>query len=319
MGQIASIRALLTWESSNELPITEEIPWPHIPLNDDLYFLGEEHIKFLKAQSGIKDDEALKAHILTVQQEAYHNVHPYPCIRRFQFVKYKITQYPAYRDLLALGKTRSGALFLDIGCCAGTDIRKVVADGYPHSQVIASDIRPEFWELGHKLFRSNTRTFPVAFIPGDALDPSFLDVAPPSTSPQTPLPPLPTLTSLSPLHGRLSAIHASSVFHLFDEAKQLTLARGLASLLSSEPGSIIFGAHSARPEKGVRVEALAPDSQHVPIFSHGPESWKDLWEKEVFSEGQVRVWVELKEVERPDMQHWDISKFWVLVWSVTRL
>jgi len=28
---------------------------------------------------------------------------------------------------------------------------------------------------------------------------------------------------------------------------------------------------------------------------------------------------ELKEVQRPDMRHWDISKFWALILSLTRL
>ncbi len=41
MSQIASIRILLARKSINEVHIhtTKELPWPHIPLDDDLYFL----------------------------------------------------------------------------------------------------------------------------------------------------------------------------------------------------------------------------------------------------------------------------------------
>ena len=54
----------------------------------------------------------------------------------------KIARLYAYKDLLKLGKERPGALFLDIGCCVGCDVRKPVADGFPVDQVIASDLHP---------------------------------------------------------------------------------------------------------------------------------------------------------------------------------
>ena len=60
----------------------------------------------------------------------------------------KVSRYPAYKDLLQLGKERPNALFLDIGCGVGNDTRKVVADGFPAKQVIASDLFPgEYIEL----------------------------------------------------------------------------------------------------------------------------------------------------------------------------
>ena len=65
----------------------------------------------------------------------------------------------SYPNLLEIGKTRKGAIFLDIGCCSekswhhysllvrnayilivGTDARKLIADGYPLEQVITSDL-----------------------------------------------------------------------------------------------------------------------------------------------------------------------------------
>ena len=75
----------------------------------------------------------------------------------------------------------------------------------------------EFWSVGHKLFKSTPETFPVKFIAGDIFDEAFLETAPVTTrTPASPPPALPSLNALTPLHGRLSAIHASSFFHLFN-------------------------------------------------------------------------------------------------------
>ncbi len=89
-------------------------------------------------------------------------VHPYHCIRGFGFAKcefiiarakrllvaelpsyrLKISRFPAYQALLALGRERPGALFLDMACCVGNDVRKAITDGFPASQALASDLHP---------------------------------------------------------------------------------------------------------------------------------------------------------------------------------
>ena len=66
-----------------------------------------------------------------------------------------------YRDLLKIGKSRRGAIYLDIGSCGknrhlsiflkiltyffitivGNDARKLVADGFPLDQIVTSDLR----------------------------------------------------------------------------------------------------------------------------------------------------------------------------------
>ncbi|OBZ78831.1 hypothetical protein A0H81_00364 [Grifola frondosa] len=182
----------------------------------------------------------------------------------------------------------------------GMMFERQLRDGFPIQNVVASDLHPGFWEAGHKLFNSTPDTFPVPFVAGDAFNPDHLEIVPPFYSPpHTPVPKLSELTSLNPLRGHVSAIHASSFFHLFDEAKQLHLAKALAGLLSPEPGSIILGAHGGRPEKGYRVEALGSNWRGVQMFCHSPESWIELWEEQVFKKGTVKVEAKLYEVIVP--------------------
>ena len=41
------------------------------PLDDTLYKIDDQALQFMREQTGIQDEEALKKHILSVQAEAY--------------------------------------------------------------------------------------------------------------------------------------------------------------------------------------------------------------------------------------------------------
>ncbi len=179
----------------------------------------------------------------------------------------------------------------------------------------------EFWNLGHKLFCSTNSTFPAKFVPGDILNSDHLDVAPVlyaaiDTS-DTPTPLLSTLTSLNPLRGHVSAIHAGAFFHLFTEEQQTHIARALAGLLSPEPGSMIVGTQSGAHEKGIRAIQRAPNMSSLSQFCHCPESWTELWDGQVFKKGTVKVDTELIKFES-EMATTQLD-YHYLSWSVTRL
>ncbi|KAI0666275.1 hypothetical protein C8Q78DRAFT_1083214 [Trametes maxima] len=287
------------------------------PLDASLYSLQDAELKFMQTETRIDDEEELRDHVMQIQAEAYA-VFPFPCIRRFAFLKVMISKSEAYKDLIKLGKTRDGAILLDIGCCFGQDARKAAADGFPAEQIIASDLYAQYWDLGHKLFRSTKNTFPATFIPGDAFDPAHLAIVPPIYATGTELgstPALATLTSLNPLHGHISAIHASLFFHLFNEEQQLHLAHALGGLLSPLPGSMILGVHRGAPEKRQCSFPLGPDGAAFSMFAHCPESWTELWDGQVFKKGTVKVATQL--VEDPVTTGGDI--FYLMRWCVTRL
>ena len=59
----------------------------HEPLLEASYSsITPEELDFVREQTGIQDDIALREHILNVQAEAFQ-IHPYPCIRHFAFIK----------------------------------------------------------------------------------------------------------------------------------------------------------------------------------------------------------------------------------------
>jgi len=307
------------------------------PLNPDFYNLRQDESTFFQKLTGITDENELKSHIISVQAKAYE-IYGYPCIRAFSFTRLKIARIPGYRDALELLEQRENPILLDIGCCFGNDIRKAVLDGWPVQNVIASDLNPGFWDCGHELFKSTVQSFPAAFVAGDIFDPAFLAPCEPEAiiggnyPASTPMTPLKDLRSLTPLQGKISAIYASAFFHLFNEERQLQVAQRLASLLSLEKGSVIFGQHGALPVKGLRTEAPTIKGEEAPkdlMFCHSPDSWKQMWIENVFGgadgKGSERIKVEadLIEVERKDLRDGTPAAadrhFWLLNWCVTRI
>ncbi|KAG0693855.1 hypothetical protein DFH29DRAFT_1084075 [Suillus ampliporus] len=77
--------------------------------------------------------------------------------------------------------------------------------------------------------------------------------------------------------GKLTAIHASSIFTCFLRSNRASLVRGLAALLSPAPGSIAFGTHGGLPKQGIIWEDVL--GEKVEVYCHDPESWNKLWEE----------------------------------------
>ncbi|KAG2132765.1 hypothetical protein DEU56DRAFT_439609 [Suillus clintonianus] len=283
------------------------------PLDESHYSLRPKDAAFYKKLTGIEDDVALKQHILNVQQKAY-KVAPYGSILLLSFLRRNLSELPAYQQIVRIGRTRKNPLLLDIGCCFGNVLREAVFDGFPASGAIGSDLHQELWDLGHELFKSSPETFPGHFVGGDAFDPEILAVAPPATA-AVPIPDLNNLTSLNPLHGCFSVIHATAFFHLFKEDRQLHLARAFAGLLSAESGSVILGAHVGAQEKGTVNKVF--NGVEVDMFAHDPESWIAMWDGEVFQKGTVKVEAELRQETygAVETDGHPLSLFW----SVTRL
>jgi hypothetical protein len=189
----------------------------------------------------------------------------------------------------------------------------------PSSVLIAREshsIVTGFWDLGHKLFRTTPETYPAKFLAGDAFDDAHLSLTAPV--PSGPPPTVASVNTLTELRGHISAIHASSLFHLFNEEKQLELGKRLAALLDPRPGSIIFGSHGGMPVKG------QPSATFRRMFCHSPESWIQLWEEQIFEKGQVKVNAALWELNVISEKEGTASvdngtKFHWLSWSVERL
>ncbi|KAJ4490239.1 hypothetical protein J3R30DRAFT_3420182 [Lentinula aciculospora] len=269
--------------------------------------VDSEDLLLLQTLTGIFNGKELEEHVLAVQNRA-NRIHNYPCIGLFVFTKFNIKLSPNYQQILSLIRTHQDAIFLDVGCCVGNALRKVVADGWPVENTIGNDLYKEFWDIGHELFKSTPESFPAGFIGGDIFDDAIL--APPIAHPDDPNPDtvnLRDLTFLTPLRHRVSAIYVCNVFHLFNAGKQFELARRLASMLTRQPGSTIFGSHGVIPAQR-SVTDVAPDS------FHSAKSFANMW-NEVFEVGSVEIsW---KTKVKPQRRLSVLGEWDIIWWSVT--
>ncbi|CEL56280.1 hypothetical protein RSOLAG1IB_07696 [Rhizoctonia solani AG-1 IB] len=283
-------------------------------LDESLYHLDADQLRFFQVTTNIADPGEIKQHILAIQSEAFR-IFPYPCIRYFMFTKLKVARYPIYAHVLEYGRTHADAIFLDMACCFGNDARKAALDGYPLENIVATDLRRDFWDQGFKLFKDDPTLFPVPFLEGDIFSMQLLNLDAPRSIER---PKVPQLKSLTELLGHVSIIHASAFFHLFSEDDQKNIAERCVALLSVEPGSTIFGSHNGAPEPGVYTGIGAPDRE---MFCHSPESWRELWIG-LFGERKINVIATLEHNEAgaqfvgPSLLE---RKKYAMIWSVTVL
>ncbi|KAJ1306497.1 hypothetical protein OPQ81_007499 [Rhizoctonia solani] len=283
-------------------------------LDDSLFSLEPDELQFFQVATSISDPSAIKHHVLAIQAEAF-KIFPYPCIRIFMFTKLKVSRYPIYAQVLEYGRTHLDAIFLEMACCFGNDARKAALDGYPVENIVATDLRRDFWDLGFKLFKDDPTLFPVPFLQGDIFSAQLLDLESTGSSKR---PKLSELKSLTELQGHVSIIHASAFFHLFSEDDQRKLAKRCIALLNTEPGSIIFGSHNGAPEPGIYTDLGGPSHR---MFCHSPDSWRELW-TELFGERKVNVVATLEENEAGMKLVGPAppgKKKYAMIWSVTVL
>ena len=270
-----------------------------------------------------------QAHIKRIRDLAYAE-HKYPCLGRFRFLDLDMSAHPMYAHIVALFQDAPGSpdmpKFLDLGCCLGQDLRKLIFDIscepshdalekfisiggasiVPH--LFASDIIPQFIELSYGLFNDESIIPRSQFLsPVDIFDSS-------STNP------------LRKLDGRVNVLHVGAVFHLFNLEQQRDVGRGCLRLLSPEghyvststaatgddntweggdkavnwsKTALIFG------EQVANVQPTETERQSGGMrFRHNEESWRRMWEELVGEEKWRGVVTGIRAVSRMEKRSW---------------
>lgn len=203
----------------------------------------------LEHYSGIAVDK-VEDHVVSIHDEAWE-IFPYPCIGNYRFLTLTLRtfeQYPEIRERLQRGER-----LLDLGCCFGQEIRQLVADGAPAENLYGCDLREEYMELGHKLFRDKD-TLKSTFITADILDPSSL---------------------LTQFKGHFDMVFAGSFFHLWGYSDQLQVSKLVAKLLCPKQGSVIFG----RQVGSINGTELGDFATTGRMLQHNVESFTKMWQE----------------------------------------
>ena len=168
---------------------------------------------------------------------------------------------PIYNNIVSAGRASEGSIFVDVGCnsellaqrlkldfraqqpeTVGTDVRRLILDGYPAADVYGCDLHGGFIDLGYKLYRDKS-TCPIVFFAADMF--SLLQERDGLVTNEKD-----GLTTLRGLEGRVKHLYGGLLFHLFNEETQTQVARVFSKLISRKPGSVIFGTHIGREPAG---------------------------------------------------------------------
>ena len=193
-----------------------------------------------------------------LQREKAWKIHPYPCVGRFRFLDLSISLHPLYPTVLArLRNSSPPQTLLDLGCCFGQDIRRLVADGASGENLYGADLRLDFLELGYELFRDKG-TLKAHFLEGDVFEE---DAAAESGK------------ELSKLDGKIDIIYAASFLHLFAWEEQVRVGIRMVRLMTED--SLVFGRQVGTTKPG--VYARRTDKSRT-RYSHDPDTFQKLWD-----------------------------------------
>ncbi|KAG9997139.1 hypothetical protein KCU78_g17100, partial [Aureobasidium melanogenum] len=247
----------------------------------------------LETYCKIPSDEVVP-HVLKIREKAWE-VFPYPCIGGFRFLDMPLAGFDAYPEIVRRLKSGNDK-YLDLGCCFGQDIRRLVADGVPHEALIGSDLHQGFLDLGYDLFKDK-ETLRTKFIAADVFE---------------------AQSKLTPLEGNIDILHTSSFFHLFGYEGQKKVARRVVQLLKPKKDSLLVGRQVGNI-KAHEEESSASGSGNM--FLHNVESWKQMW-KEIGEETgtQWKVEATLEEWSLPrEKASWHREGTKRIFFSVRRL
>ena len=176
---------------------------------------------------------------------------PYPCIGQFRFLDLSIGIHTLYPEILSR-LTSGNQKYLDLGCCFGQDIRRLVKDGAVAENLYGADLRLDFIQLGYKLFL-DSETLKSSFIEGDVFDPD---------------------SKLTDLEGQIDVLHTAAFFHLFGLEDQKKVARRVVKLLKPQKDSLLVGRQVGNIKGGEFPHRTNPSQI---MYRHNAQTWQQLW------------------------------------------
>ncbi|KAI0545618.1 hypothetical protein F4679DRAFT_560611 [Xylaria curta] len=221
---------------------------------------------------------------------------PFPCLGTFEFLDLTLsTRNRVYPRLLS--RLQAGATFLDVGCCLGQDIRKLIFDGVPAENVAGAELRQGYIDLGYDLFRDR-ETLASEMHQANVLDD-------------------PTVAPWPQLLGRFDIVNFSFVLHCFSRDKQVVMfEQGIRVLKAGKLGTTIMGMASGANESHMSMW------HGEGVFIHNPETFRNLiQEVEEKTKTKWKVEVELDNyINHSEPKYgWIGPKMRRLVWEMTRI
>jgi hypothetical protein len=173
---------------------------------------------------------------------------------------------PFYQRLLELLKTSPTGGFLDAGyagCCFAQEFRFLANQSLPHSRLSGCDLERVFIDLGYRLFLDEG-TQGAKFVTGN------LAVPDESTYQSGPL--------TQEQSGKMMAVFASSLFHMWDFENQLLVAKRMVAMCEDRPGVMITGRQLGSYLGGhYPMTGMRKDGDKFKHYWHNEQTIRGFW------------------------------------------
>ncbi|KAJ3090044.1 hypothetical protein HK100_007571, partial [Physocladia obscura] len=232
--------------------------------------------KWFKEYTGITDDAQVAALIEQTVTTTSASHHLYKCIEARRFVIPKVQTHPVYAEIRARF-TEPDFRLLELGCCYGTDARKMLSDGLPPPHLTVSDLHGAYFDIGNTVLYADSD-------PLEHVGTWFGDLA---------------AQDAAPAHFRnaFTVVSAQMILHVFSAQQCRDFLGTVLGVLKPGDGAVLFGtcvgAVGNPGEWGVVPTKGLPARVEATRFWHSAESLRALLEEIGF----VRVSVE--KYERP--------------------
>jgi len=226
--------------------------------------LPDESLAFISKYTGITDLIALRQHVLEVTNKATQELYAYRCIREFMFLFPRIARNPFYSELMMRLKSKPEGARLqlaDVGCCFGTDVRKLILDGWPKEDITAVDIEPGYWQFGMDMY-SDKEKLNVPTIWSDLTKDDF--------------------NSDKKLSGSFDFIYTGAVLHCLTEDQAVGFVKNIKEILKS--GGVYFGSTLGAVQPMPWSRTLDKSQRR---YLHSQETLQHLFEEAAYVDVQV--------------------------------
>jgi SAM-dependent methyltransferase len=215
-------------------------------------------------------------------------------VGEFTFLDFNLCHRPSYPKIVSRLKSNPSAWHLDVGCCVGQDIRKLILDGVPSSQITALELEQDFIDLGHTLFKDKGR-IKTRFLNTNILT---------------------DIETLSQFEGKMSSIHMGMVLHLFNREEQKAALGNLLKMLVDDGTGILLG-HCVGHADGVMQPAMLGKM----TLRHNLETWKKLYNEVEEETGfKVKTWEDLMPISTDSKYYsWRDDGKRILAFEVTKM
>lgn len=207
------------------------LPAPR-PTPKELRHIPDEELAFLREYTG-DSLEACRARVVKIWESATKSLHVYRCVAELMFLATRVSRHPFYQRALEIVKQDTTARYLEAGCAFGTDVRRLILDGWPAEQIWALDVHDGYWKYGLELYgdgpdAEDGKQLKAHAVFGNILKDEFFSPVPNPSVPE----PLP--------RDSFSVISLAAVLHVLAREDSVGLLTRLHDHFI-KPGGFIFG------------------------------------------------------------------------------